>query len=247
MCNAWHHPPNCPCGWGHLGGGAWGYVGARTTFAAAKSGEFSYQRQALADGRRVVSPNASCPVCGAPVYFFQSENGGRVFFDDLGPPWPKHQCTDHQLTRKNTVLAPTMPSAPAPGASTWRTLQHVVIKHTRGVLSLVGLAQDVAGEHLFYFIGAGRLDGQYQFASTALIAAAPPQYGRSDVVLLHWDAKVNLRFKEVKLCLEARDDDVATWESALRERALSSRMRWAGRFRSAVRKTRSFNILVQGC
>lgn len=49
-------------------------------------------------GRRGLSsyvvPNACCPVCGAFVYFYQSANGGRVFFDELGPPWPKHPCTD---------------------------------------------------------------------------------------------------------------------------------------------------------
>jgi hypothetical protein len=39
------------------------------------------------------NPNAKCPVCGALVYFYQSPSGGRVFFDDLGPPWPKHPCT----------------------------------------------------------------------------------------------------------------------------------------------------------
>ncbi len=41
-----------------------------------------------------VIPNAACPVCGAPVFFYQSSNGGRVFFDELGPPWPKHPCTN---------------------------------------------------------------------------------------------------------------------------------------------------------
>ena len=40
-----------------------------------------------------VNPNAKCPVCGEDVYFYQSPYGGRVFFDDLGPPWPKHPCT----------------------------------------------------------------------------------------------------------------------------------------------------------
>src|SRR4051812_38741158 len=42
-----------------------------------------------------VNPNARCPVCGASVYFYQSPFGGRVFFDELGPPWPKHPCTDN--------------------------------------------------------------------------------------------------------------------------------------------------------
>src|SRR5688572_18159931 len=37
-----------------------------------------------------VNPNARCPVCDAPVFFYQSPYGGRVFFDELGPPWPKH-------------------------------------------------------------------------------------------------------------------------------------------------------------
>jgi hypothetical protein len=40
-----------------------------------------------------VNPNAECPVCGAQVFFYQNEYGSRVFFDDLGPPWPKHPCT----------------------------------------------------------------------------------------------------------------------------------------------------------
>lgn len=42
----------------------------------------------------LVVPNARCPVCGAKVYFYANEFGSRVFFDDLGPPWPKHPCTD---------------------------------------------------------------------------------------------------------------------------------------------------------
>jgi hypothetical protein len=41
-----------------------------------------------------VNPNAKCPVCGAGVFFYANEHGSRVFFDDLGPPWPKHPCTD---------------------------------------------------------------------------------------------------------------------------------------------------------
>ena len=41
-----------------------------------------------------VNPNAKCPVCSAPVFFYANEHGSKVFFDDLGPPWPKHPCTD---------------------------------------------------------------------------------------------------------------------------------------------------------
>jgi hypothetical protein len=41
-----------------------------------------------------VNPNAKCPVCGVSVFYYQNEHGSRVFFDELGPPWPKHPCTD---------------------------------------------------------------------------------------------------------------------------------------------------------
>lgn len=42
-----------------------------------------------------VNPNTLCPVCGQEVFYYQSTNGSRVFFDALGPPWPKHPCTDN--------------------------------------------------------------------------------------------------------------------------------------------------------
>ena len=29
------------------------------------------------------------------MFYYQSRYGGRVFFDDLGWPWPKHPCTDN--------------------------------------------------------------------------------------------------------------------------------------------------------
>lgn len=45
------------------------------------------------------TPNATCPVCGALVFFYQNDFGSRVYFDDLGPPWPKHPCTDNEPDR----------------------------------------------------------------------------------------------------------------------------------------------------
>jgi len=52
-----------------------------------------------------VNPNARCPVCLASVYFYQSPHGGRVFFDELGPPWPKHPCTDNPDVRQHFATA----------------------------------------------------------------------------------------------------------------------------------------------
>lgn len=44
--------------------------------------------------RTLAQPNATCPVCGAAVYFYGNAAGSKVYFDELGPPWPKHPCTD---------------------------------------------------------------------------------------------------------------------------------------------------------
>lgn len=49
------------------------------------------------------NPNALCPVCGKAVFFYQSPEEGRVFFDDLGWPWPKHPCTDNPRSQNSQV------------------------------------------------------------------------------------------------------------------------------------------------
>jgi hypothetical protein len=54
-----------------------------------------------------VNPNAKCPVCGDAVYFYANDHGSRVFFDDLGPPWPKHPCTDNPREPVTQRGAPT--------------------------------------------------------------------------------------------------------------------------------------------
>jgi hypothetical protein len=57
-----------------------------------------------------VNPNAICPVCGASVFYYQSPNGGRVFFDELGPPWPKHPCTTSEKIHVVRIPASTSTS-----------------------------------------------------------------------------------------------------------------------------------------
>lgn len=39
-----------------------------------------------------------CPSCGIGVFFFSCNCGCKVFFDDLGAPWPIHDC-DTSWTR----------------------------------------------------------------------------------------------------------------------------------------------------
>lgn len=51
---------------------------------------------------RWARPNAVCPVCGAFVYFYANEFGSRVYFDEIGPPWPKHPCTANVMPSART-------------------------------------------------------------------------------------------------------------------------------------------------
>lgn len=96
MCNAWNHNSNCRCGFGgegHLGKN-WDRLNS--------IGDDEFLKQIILNPYEFIKreydsftiPNAICPVCGAQVFFYQSPYGGRVFFDELQPPWPKHPCTD---------------------------------------------------------------------------------------------------------------------------------------------------------
>lgn len=92
MCNAWNHPPNCTCGWGgfgHLGIGGGGGGGFRggvgTTFVFARPSNAAWHF------RDSYAAPSTCPRCGGPVYFVR-HNGGSVWLDELGWPWPKHAC-----------------------------------------------------------------------------------------------------------------------------------------------------------
>lgn len=104
MCNAHNHPSGCNCGWG----GVWYGGGGGGDFATwlfnkpkpvRKTGLQTATMLPLAGG--LTKPNSTCPVCGTPVYYYESEYGGRVFFDELGPPWPKHPCTSHEPDRSS--------------------------------------------------------------------------------------------------------------------------------------------------
>lgn len=110
MCNAWNHSPGCTCGFGGDGnlGGGYSYTDLISIYIdRLRISEFLINHQVF---ESYVNPNAIRPVCGASVFFYQSPHGGRVYFDELGPPWPKHPCTDNGDTpRKNKSERMTIP------------------------------------------------------------------------------------------------------------------------------------------
>lgn len=95
MCNAWNHPSGCTCGWGGDGHAGRTYGGG--SYSSHYFGAYRPKPKAPSFSlfESYVNPNARCPVCDEPVFFYQSPDGGKVFFDELGPPWPKHPCTDN--------------------------------------------------------------------------------------------------------------------------------------------------------
>lgn len=110
MCNAWNHPIGCTCGWGGQG-----HAGRSTGWAyqppahRASAVILDTQYRSLAS---FTMPNSPCPVCGEPVFFYQSPHGGKVYFDSLGPPWPKHPCTDNPYVPRG-IVPPKPQSHPA--------------------------------------------------------------------------------------------------------------------------------------
>jgi hypothetical protein len=93
MCNASNHSPDCTCGWGgdgHLGsgGGGGGYGGGGTPFL---SGTAQISHLAREYGQSISFPT-NCRYCGQEVYAYSNEFGSFVLFDELGWPWPKHDC-----------------------------------------------------------------------------------------------------------------------------------------------------------
>jgi hypothetical protein len=55
-------------------------------------GDFQHSSGSSSEGS---TRELHCPQCGALVFFVR-HNGGSVWLDELGQPWPKHPCYDNQ-------------------------------------------------------------------------------------------------------------------------------------------------------
>ncbi len=103
----YNHHPGCPCGW-CIGG--WRTpatlgTGLSSRLAVGTPPQWQPTRE------NYIIPNARCPVCYGFVFFYRSPHGGAVFFDELGPPWTKHPCTDGS-TNSTYRNASTLATAP---------------------------------------------------------------------------------------------------------------------------------------
>ena len=82
MCKAANHPSGCDCGFGgDTGGGGWHWGSVSNFVENYAPPSFGWARDHGGTVESYVNPNAHCPVCGCPVYFYRSPYNGRVFFD----------------------------------------------------------------------------------------------------------------------------------------------------------------------
>lgn len=100
----------------------------------------------------LVRPNAVCPVCGAYVYFYSNDFGSRVYFDEVGPPWPKHPCTDNAKRTSSFDLVIHNRRAPAlyPAATGRRKLvsEQVPASVVNKAFTVLGFRQHETGTTL---------------------------------------------------------------------------------------------------
>jgi hypothetical protein len=113
MCNAANHSDDCDCGFGgDTGGGGgrrWGSVSNFALHYAPPS--FGWSRDSDGTVASYINPNARCAVCACSVFFYRSPYNGRVYFDDLGWPWPKHSCTDNRQEPRRATRTSTVPKS----------------------------------------------------------------------------------------------------------------------------------------
>lgn len=104
MSNGYNHNPNCDCNF---------CIKKKVVFVPKRQGQLLLNVQDTASYISfgdIVShtPNSKCPVCGEPVFYYKNDKGSSIFFDHLGPPWPKHPCTDssRRIPFANSKMSP---------------------------------------------------------------------------------------------------------------------------------------------
>lgn len=102
----YNHYPDCTCGWCvNHGRTRINLSDLRASYRRHEAESFLKKNGARSVAGCYIKPNARCPICGAEVFFYANEFGSRVYFDDLGPPWPKHPCTDNPRQKTGQRLA----------------------------------------------------------------------------------------------------------------------------------------------
>jgi hypothetical protein len=112
------------------------------------------------------------------VYYYESPYGGRVFFDSLGPPWPKHPCTSGTVPR----------AASSTGA--W---------HTQAWSAVTSVTIEAAGTDAAVYRLAGRHSGRefsayfraHEIVMAEIVRVRKTGVGVFEVSILDYDTVAN--------------------------------------------------------
>jgi hypothetical protein len=117
-----------------------------------------------------VTPNAKCPVCGVPVFYYQNAFGSRVFFDDLGPPWPKHPCTDNPMNSLSGVAW-----APIARRKKGEIQELIAAGNATGLFQQKRFGQLTASEWTLLVVEDVLRSGEREVVRAAIIDSAEPK------------------------------------------------------------------------
>lgn len=92
--------------------------------------------------------NARCPICGKNVFYYTNTHGSAVFFDELGPPWPKHPC----ISQGKTILFPKGNSTIPFKEEKWRKQGWMILRSAQ-------IFRTTDGEYVFSGYSKGKLLG----------------------------------------------------------------------------------------
>lgn len=186
MCNAFNHPPDCRCGWG-----------PKDSIGALAGVGFEFTR-VLKSYESFVYPNARCPVCQQKVYFYRSPHNGRVYFEELGPPWTKHPCMESANNKKaEPIYLPQQSyfmTCPPPNSEGWRPLKPKSLSRKFSTFYIEVEHPQFPGRFL---------------ALTLPLAGCSPIYWR-----IKEDFEPN--YVEISLLDEGRFGDIQTWTHMIR-------------------------------
>ena len=180
-CNGWNHAPDCSCGWGGVWYGAGYQNDGSSTWHWQRSDSYA-------------TPNARCPMCQVRVYFYRSHYGGTAYFDELGPPWPKHPCMDTRAaatgSRKSLLPAIQRASQPSAGQrreSGWRPLIcDEVRRHERcNQIVVMKVASGQGSPSTLYAIVEKRLDYRTPFLARVDLTTGSIEISTLDALATH--------------------------------------------------------------
>lgn len=128
------------------------------------------------------------------MYFFTLDNNGRVYFDEIGAPWPKHPCTDRHDNPETSFAAEsgsTDGDAQArPWEIGWVLLNQISVEVAE--LGTLRLSARIAEEGLITFVRGdafGEVESPATFLQESFIQTRPSITGQFELVLLTPDLR----------------------------------------------------------